>query len=115
MSFKSLVQSFAKSIGLPKSAAAITIAAPTVNDWSYTYIAPSNGTVYMYVADCAGVNLTNTSTTAMQTTVIRNAGEITLDSAFCIRAKKGDSINIYYAGSETSSDIRCRFVPDTNA
>lgn len=114
-SLKSLLKAFAQSIGLPRSNASVILEAPTINDWSHVYIAPSNGTVYMYAADCAGVNLTNTSTTAMQTAIIRNAGGITLDSAFCIRAKKGDSITIYYAGSQTSSDVRCRFVPDTSA
>ena len=114
-SLKEYLKAFAQSIGLPKSNAAVFLEAPAINDWSHTYIAPSNETVYMYVAGCAGVNLTNTSTTAMQTTVIRDAGNITLDSAFCIRAKKGDSITIYYAGSQTSSDVRCRFVPDTSA
>lgn len=87
-SLKEYLKAFAQSIGLPKSNAAVFLEAPAINDWSHTYIAPSNGTVYMYVAGCAGVNLTNTSTTAMQTTVIRDAGNITLDSAFCIRAKK---------------------------
>lgn len=114
-SLKEYLKAFAQSIGLPKSNAAVILEAPTINDWSYKYIAPSNGTVFMYVADSAGVNLTNTSTTAIQTTVIRNSGGITLDSSYCIRAKKGDSITLYYAGSQTSSDIRCRFIPDTNA